>query len=241
VQKGNKRLQPNLIVKELCPPLVWRGLKVMKRNLKSWKSSHFSPESQDLSPYWEAKMAEILETWGEGNVWNEIQMFLLDAQGKVLDIACGTGKTMQTLEALNPKLELYGCDISDLLIEKAKARGLPSQRLLVCDATKMSAYADQSFDYAYTIGSLEHFTIDGIDKLLAETRRVVRKHCFHMMPTSRSGKDEGWLKTYQSFHNNSVDWWLGHFSKHFKNTRVFESAWNDDISVGKWFVTSRIN
>ncbi len=39
------------------------------------------------------------------------------------------------------------------------------------DATSMS-YPDQSFDWAYSIGSLEHFPADGIEKFLRECGRV---------------------------------------------------------------------
>jgi ubiquinone/menaquinone biosynthesis C-methylase UbiE len=228
------------VVKELCPPLLWRGLKHSKKALKERLRSVRTQEGvQDLDPYWEEEMAQILETWGDGNVWNEIAMFMFQRKGKVLDIACGTGKTMSILNRQNPGLDIYGCDISDLLIGKAKARGLASEKLIVCDATKMDAYADNSFDLAYSIGSLEHFSSEGIDALVAETRRLVRSTSFHMMPVSRSGKDEGWLKTYQSFYNNSVDWWVARFKKGFEEVHVFDSKWEDEISVGKWFVTDK--
>jgi ubiquinone/menaquinone biosynthesis C-methylase UbiE len=164
-------------------------------------------------------------------------MFLFQREGKVLDIACGTGKTMAILRELAPQLDVYGCDISDMLIAKAKARGLDPKKLIVCDATNMADYKDNSFDRAYSIGSLEHFSIEGIDQLIAETRRLVRSTSYHMMPVSRSGKDEGWLKTYQSFYNNSVDWWVAHFKKQYSEVHVFDSKWDDEISVGKWFVT----
>ncbi len=107
-------MQPQLIVKELMPPLLWKSLKSMKRSLKGLKNRYGpSSSTQDLSPYWESKMAEILETWGDGNVWNEIQMFFLETEGKVLDVACGTGKTSELLSSLNPSLDRYGCDLSD--------------------------------------------------------------------------------------------------------------------------------
>ena len=99
-------------------------------------------------------------------------------------------------------------------------------------------YADGSFDYSYSIGSLEHFTEEGIGKFVAESARVTRVGSFHMMPTSRSGRDEGWMKTYQSFHNCSPAWWVSHFKKGFGRVRVLDSSWNDRISIGKWFICS---
>jgi ubiquinone/menaquinone biosynthesis C-methylase UbiE len=194
-----------------------------------------SPDEQALDVYWDPKMAAILETWGEGNAWNEIQLMLVNAPNStVIDIACGTGKVMTILEPY-PNLELHGFDISDFLIEKAIARGIPRDRLKVADATK-TGYADNAFDYGYSIGSLEHFTEDGIPGFVAETYRITRKASFHMIPVSRSGRDEGWMKTLQSFHNNSVAWWVERYRSAYETVHVLDSAWHDRISVGKWFV-----
>jgi len=230
----------NLLVKDLCPPALWRGLKGAKRAIKAQLPHGGTKEgTQDLDVYWDEEMARILDTWGDGNVWNEIGMFLFQREGKALDIACGTGKTMEIVKKISPNLDVYGCDISDLLIKKARERGIPDSKLIVCDATNMKDYSAGSFDYSYSIGSLEHFSIEGIDSLVKETKRLVKNASFHMMPTSRNGKDQGWLKTHQSFYNNSVDWWLAHFKKYFSEVHVYDSKWEDEISVGKWFVTVR--
>jgi ubiquinone/menaquinone biosynthesis C-methylase UbiE len=190
--------------------------------------------SQDLDVYWDPAMAEILETWGIGNVWNEIQFLMANCSGKVLDIACGTGKTMALLAKFT-QIDVYGFDISDLLISKALERGIAADHLLVEDATNMT-YGDNSFDYAYSIGSLEHFTEDGILKFISECQRVVRVSSMHQIPVSRSGKNEGWIKTNQSYHNNSSEWWLEKFEHTFQTVYVLDSAWEDKRSVGKWFI-----
>jgi len=193
-----------------------------------------APDHQALDVYWDPKMAAVLETWGIGNAWNEIQLLLVNAHGSVLDIACGTGTVMQIL-APYPNLEVHGFDISDFLIEKAIDRGIPRERLRVADATRTD-YPDDAFDYGYSIGSLEHFTEDGILAFVAETHRIIRTASFHMVPVSRSGRDEGWMTTLQSFHNNSVGWWLERYRSAYPTVHVLDSAWNDRISVGKWFL-----
>lgn len=222
---------------QICPPIVWRGIRWLVQPLKSLRSkiqkSTTVVDGQDLDVYWEAKMAQLLESWGENNVWKEIPLLMVNCRGKVLDVACGTGKTMEILA--NLPLEIHGCDISDLLIGKAIERGIRNDLLTVCDATKMP-YESNSFDYAYSIGSLEHFTEAGITLLLNECRRTASKASFHMIPVSRSGKDEGWLKTYQSFHNNSVAWWMDKYRSVYKTVYVLDSTWDDQMSVGKWFV-----
>ncbi len=179
-------------------------------------------------------MAEMLDRWGEGNAWNDIQLLLAGLDGKVLDIACGTGRTMEILVG-NTAIELHGCDISDMLLEKLPARGIDRARLKVADATAMD-YPDNSFDWAYSIGSLEHFTADGIEKFLKECRRVSRHGSFHMIPVSRSDRDEGWITTFQSYHNNSVGWWDAKCRTAYDRVMILDSTWNDRMSLGKWLV-----
>jgi SAM-dependent methyltransferase len=193
-----------------------------------------APDRQDLEVYWDPKMAELLETWGIGNAWNEIQLLLVNARGSVLDIACGTGKVMSLLAAY-PSLEVHGFDISDFLLQKAIDRGIPRERLKVADATATD-YPNDAFEYGYSIGSLEHFTEQGILDFVAETHRIIRKTSFHQIPVSRNGKNHGWVKSLQSYHNNSVEWWLERYRSAYSTVYVFDSAWSDKISVGKWFV-----
>jgi len=221
------------LARSLCPPLVWDGLRRLRATATARRAAA-DASRQDLDLYWDAEFARVLDTWGEGNVWNEIQLLLADARGRALDIACGTGRTMEILRGF-VELEIHGCDISDLLISRARERGIDPTRLTVCDATAMP-YGDGSFDWSYSIGSLEHFTLDGIDRLIDEARRVTRRATYHFMPTSRSGRDEGWMKTTQSFHNNSVEWWRARFARRFPEVRVVGSSWNDHISVGHWFL-----
>lgn len=178
-------------------------------------------------------MAAALETWGEGNAWDEIQMLLVNCKGKVLDIACGTGKVMDILSKY-PELEVFGFDISDFLIEKAIARGLSPDRLSINDATSTN-YTDSFFDYSYSIGSLEHFTEDGIIAFLQEARRITKHASCHQIPIARKG-DEGWITPHQSYFNNSLEWWLPKFSSVFPEVHVLPSSWSDERSVGRWFI-----
>lgn len=224
------------LARSLCPPLLWNGLQRLRASVVARRAAS-DPSHQDLDLYWDPEFARVLDTWGEGNVWNEIQLLLADARGRVLDIACGTGRTMEILKDF-VDLEIHGCDISDLLIKRAHERGIAPARLIVCDATAMP-YAADAFDWSYSIGSLEHFTLDGIDRLIDEAHRVTRRATFHFMPTSRSDRDEGWMKTTQSFHNNSVAWWRARFERRFPEVRVVGSSWNDRISVGHWFLCWR--
>jgi len=100
-------------------------------------------------------------------------------------------------------------------------------------------YADNFFDYSYSIGSLEHFTEKGIEKFIAEASRITKNSSMHMVPTSKSGSNEGWMTTsttIQTFYNNSDEWWKTKFNKYFTEVYVINSIWNDQISYGRWFV-----
>src|SRR5262249_3678888 len=155
--------------------------------------------------------------------------------GKVLDLACGTGRASDFLRG-NGQLEYYGCDISEMLIERAIARGLPRQRLRVGNAASLDC-ADGEFDYLFSIGSLEHFSSDVLTDTIVECRRVCKGICFHQMPVSRSGLDEGWFAPHQAYWNNSEAWWIKQFQKSFgDNVWTMKSKWSDQWSHGMWFI-----
>ncbi len=222
------------IVQDTLPPVVLRGLKGLKRHFLSKPRTFTNGAAQELDIYWDPKMAAALETWGEGNAWNEIQLLLLNAHGKVLDIACGTGKVMSLLDQIKT-VEVHGCDISDFLLAKAVKRGIANERLTCCDATALP-YALNHFDYAYSIGSLEHFTEEGIHAFMQQCKKVVGRRSFHMIPVSRSQKDEGWISPWQSYFNNSTDWWVAKCKRTFGRVTVLDSAWQDEYSLGKWLI-----
>ncbi len=228
------------IFKLVCPPLIYNALiSFRKRNNQKNKPAVLKkildrPEKQDLELYWDPEYAKVLDEWGKDNVWNEIQMLLIGCKGQVLDIACGTGVTMKILEKYTA-IQVYGFDISDLLIQKAKEKGIFVDRLRVADATNTD-YPENKFDYSYSIGSLEHFTFEGIDAFIRESARYTKNASFHMIPVSRSGKDEGWMKTVQSFFNNSESWWYERFRRHFEVVYCIPSKWEDQISYGRWFI-----
>ena len=58
-------------------------------------NTHFDEgeERQNLLPYWTPDFADCLESWGEGNAWEEIQLLASGCDGKILDIACGKRKS----------------------------------------------------------------------------------------------------------------------------------------------------
>mgnify|MGYP001443865740 CR=1 FL=1 len=226
------------LIKKLLPPLITDILRIFKRQIKK-NIIQINPSKQELDVYYSKEMSDILDTWGSRNTWIEIQHILQDKrESKILDIACGTGIVMQILKNNLSINNIYGCDISDFLIEKAEKKGIKKEKLKICDATKLP-YNNDEFDYNYSIGSLEHFTKDGITKFLKESKRVTKISGYHLIPVSRSDNDEGWITNYQSYFNNSLKWWTDICKKEFNDILVLDSGWEDEISVGKWLILKK--
>ena len=134
---------------------------------------------QELDLYSDPAFAEALEIWANDTAWPEIELLLRGRRGKVLDLACGTCRASIFLRG-NTQLEYYGCDISQMLIERAITRGLPRERLRVGNAASLHC-ADGEFDYLFSIGSLEHFSSDVLTDTIFECRRVCKGICFHQI------------------------------------------------------------
>jgi ubiquinone/menaquinone biosynthesis C-methylase UbiE len=222
-------------IQYFLPPILIDTLRFFKKKIKKQLLIK-EPNKQSLELYNDPEMAKILDEWGERNAWIEIQHIFHDKKKyKILDIACGTGKVIEILMSKIQLNNLFGCDISDFLIGKAIERGIDKNKLKICDATKLP-YNENEFDYNYSIGSLEHFTKEGIKDFLISSRKVTKYSGFHMIPVSRDGKDHGWIENYQSYFNNSVGWWSSICKDITKDFYFIDSSWEDEISVGKWLI-----
>jgi len=228
------------LVMSLIPPILLNLYRNIKKNYIKKKFLE-NPEKQALGLYYDKEMAKILDIWGERNAWIEIQHILHNKKdNKILDIACGTGKVIDILQKNLNLNKVYGCDISDFLIGKARNRGIDKDKLKICDATNLP-YKKNEFDYNYSIGSLEHFTREGILKFLSSSMEVTRLTGYHMIPVSRNQKDNGWIVNHQSYFNNSLEWWLSLCSQVSSDFYFLDSSWEDEISVGKWIVINKNN
>ena len=223
--------------KSLVPPIL---IKVLRKIVPAKNSNNVSwnLDDQNKGEYW-GNLADLLETWGDDHVWNEIQMFLYDKKGKVLDIACGTGATMQRLSKF-PALELYGVDNSTELIEKCRLKGFDEKHLNTQSALDKLNYEDNFFDYSYSIGLL-HYIKEGaeLDKFVSENHRITRIASFHKLPMSLHDTDQDEVITWQKYINNSSSWWAKELGKKFSRVEVIKSGWKDNdyaLSKGIWLV-----
>lgn len=177
----------------------------------------------------------LLNHWGEATVWNEVKLLVAPCRGRGLDIACGTGEVIRQLGAFE-HCAIWGCDMVDVLIARARQKGILEERLAVCDASELP-YSDRFFDFAYSVGSFHCMQSEAvIIAALKESRRVTKQAFFFQVATSRRNRDEGLIRSHQYFFNNSVGWWQGRCADVYEHVFVCDSQWQDAVSVGKWFL-----
>ena len=90
---------------------------------------------------------------------------------RLLDVACGTGRTLHQLAVAHPELRLYGVDLSPAYVRLARRR-LPDVALVVENAEAMP-FADAAFDVVTSV-YLFH-------ELPRNTRRAVAREMFRVV------------------------------------------------------------
>lgn len=142
---------------------------------------------------------EARHWWWEGR--RQLLRQLLDGEkiGQILDVGCGTGETMNFLDALIPNCKAYGVDASPLAVKYAKGRGHKKVYLGVAEKLPFKA---NFFDAVLFLDVLEH--IEKPARSLKEAKRVVKKGGIIIvscpaMPLLWSDHDtnQGHVKRYQ--------------------------------------------
>ena len=96
-----------------------------------------------------------------------------------MEIGFGTGHSLVALaKAVGPKSTVFGLDLSDRMLQRAKAslakfNLLARTRLRCADATQLP-YAANSMDAVFMSFTLELFDTPEIPKVLRECKRVLR-------------------------------------------------------------------
>lgn len=225
------------MIRALVPPYA---VSLLKRIFAQRTSKKSGPGSRE-DIYWDER-AVLLDNWGEKHVWNEIQMFLFSRSGKVLDIACGTGKTLTRL-GYYPALDLYGFDHSDFLIRECLRYFPYPDKLRVMDAgASRWDYGDGQFNFTFSIGLAYYFNDEQLKNFVDECSRVTGNMSMHMILVSESMQDEEFIFTWQEFRNNSLEWWKRKFGEKFSEVLAIPSAWQDNEykkSRGIWLICKK--
>lgn len=107
--------------------------------------------------------------WGEHLNRYEEALRFLPTNGKILDIACGSGFGSNFLSEKG--YDVIGGDISGEAIEACKKK-YTSNKFEVCDGTKLS-FENETFDSVVSFETIEHTT--AFNEMLEEFKRVTKK------------------------------------------------------------------
>ncbi|WP_052889866.1 class I SAM-dependent methyltransferase [Thermogemmatispora carboxidivorans] len=111
--------------------------------------------------------------------------------GRVLDLACGPGGWALELAFAYPKVEVIGVDISQAVIEYARAqawsRGLQNAHFQVMNIMEPLAFPDATFDLVNGRLLLGFMLPGAWPKLLAECRRLLKPGGVIRLTESESG------------------------------------------------------
>jgi ubiquinone/menaquinone biosynthesis C-methylase UbiE len=98
----------------------------------------------------------------------------LGGRASVLDVGCGTGRTLGQLRQALPHLELTGLDLSRFYLDEARARLDGAKVALVEANAEAMPLAADAFDVAISVFMFHELPKNARRRVLAETYRVVR-------------------------------------------------------------------
>ena len=113
--------------------------------------------------------------------------YKLKPGNKILDVGCGKGFMLYDFLKFNPKLEVFGVDVSEYAIENS-IESL-KERLKVANATSLP-YPDNFFDLIISINT--HHNLDGKDivKAFNELQRVTKKNSYVVLDAYSNEKEK---------------------------------------------------
>lgn len=114
-------------------------------------------------------LRRAVQRWYE---WPIMRRMGLEPEGKdLIEIGCGSGYAASLIARCGPR-RYVGIDLMPQQVELARARGLARCDFRVGDVSDLSAFADESFDFAVDFGILHH--VPAWPRALAECARVLR-------------------------------------------------------------------
>ncbi|QVK19232.1 methyltransferase domain-containing protein [Mycoplasmatota bacterium] len=163
-----------------------------------------------------------------------------DKVNSVLDLGCKDGLDLRNLakKISTKESELYGIDISERFIEKAKEVSKDNSNIhyLVADVSRKLPFKDNYFDLVYSLNLLECIEIKEsflkeVNRVLKEEGIVVFGH-FDWDSIIINGKDKKLIrKIVTAYADNQQDWmgsvdsWMGRrLLGEFNKTKLFKGS-----------------
>ena len=138
--------------------------------------------------------------------------YKLKSNDKILDVGCAKGFMLYDFLKLNPKLSVFGIDISNYAIDKCieSLKG----KLKKANATSLP-YPDKYFDLVISINTLHNLDGEDLIEAFNQIKRVSKKNSYIVLDAYSSEKEKeelmNWNLTAKTI--KRVDDWTNFFNR----------------------------
>jgi ubiquinone/menaquinone biosynthesis C-methylase UbiE len=148
----------------------------------SWNREEFFETSKDL-------LTEVKQLLPEG----------VNFEGSILDVGCGVGR--MSVEFAKKASWVFGVDVSDIMIKKAKEYsnefGVTNVDFYATDGLKYPMIENDSIDLIYCVRVMQHVPVlEVIQSNLSECSRVLKRKGYLIFMTQDSFNPDGINPTY---------------------------------------------
>ena len=164
--------------------------------------------------YWDGERHYGYGGYSYDGRWLPIAQAMVDHYGikpgdKILDVGCGKGYLLHEFTQAVPGVEISGMDISEYAIENAKEEVKP---FLKAGHAKKLDYADDSFDFVVSLGTLHNLFVYDLKSAIQEIQRVGKDKKYIALESYRNESEMAnllyWQLTCQSFYNPEEWEWV---------------------------------
>jgi SAM-dependent methyltransferase len=138
-----------------------------------------------------------------------IEHYKLKSGNKVLDVGCGKAFLLYEFKDINPEIDITGIDISEYAIKNAKPE--VKDKLRVMKAQKLE-FADNAFDFVYSITTLHNLYINDLKSAILEIERVSKGNSYILVEAYRNEREKVnllyWQLTCECFYTPEEWEWI---------------------------------